>query len=244
MYANATKQRRTRVGSLAEKLYRERHTYLLHIAVKHAASQADAEEAVNDAFAAFIRAFNPDSEAPPLAWLTLTLKRECWGKRRRRNLDRSADYVAVPDAGDAGCYLSSIPSRATTTEQLISDVNEARVALAALKPAERRAIGLIAAGYSYLEVGEITGWTYTKVNRCATEGRATLRRGRLKAATVPSVSALTARLRQTATGVSPQLSAAVIGLAQLARDISARRVCTAGVDLRESALAPGQRTLD
>jgi DNA-directed RNA polymerase specialized sigma24 family protein len=44
-----------------------------------------------------------------------------------------------------------------------------------LKPAERRAIGLIAAGYSYAEVGEITGWSYTKINRCAAEGRAALR---------------------------------------------------------------------
>lgn len=179
MYATSTEQqRRTRVRGLAEQLYRERYHYLLHIAVKNAASEADAEEAVNDAFASFIRAFDPDGGAPPMAWLTLTLKRECWGKRRRRSLDRSADYEAVPDAGEAGCYLSSIPSRATTTEQLICDVNEARVALAALKPAERRAIGLIAAGYSYREVGQLTGWTHTKINRCATEGRAKLRAGR------------------------------------------------------------------
>ncbi len=163
MYArSAEEQRHTAVRALAEQLYRDRHTYLLRIALKNAASEADAEEAVNDAFASFIRAFDPDSEAPPLAWLTLTLKRECWGKRRRRSLDRSADYEAVPDAGEAGCYISSIPSRATDVEQRIVDFDEAHLRLAALKPAERRAIGLIAAGYSYLEVGEITGWTYTK----------------------------------------------------------------------------------
>jgi RNA polymerase sigma factor (sigma-70 family) len=176
MYATSTEQQRgTRVRVLAEQLYRERYHYLLHIAVKNAAGEADAEEAVNDAFASFIRAFAPDSEAPPLAWLTLTLKRECWGKRRRRSLDRSADYEAVPDAGEAGCYPSSIPSRATETEQRVGDLDEARLRLSALKPAERRAIGMIAAGYSYKEVGEITGWTYTKVNRCASEGRARLR---------------------------------------------------------------------
>jgi RNA polymerase sigma factor (sigma-70 family) len=179
MYATSTEEQRgTRVRALAEQLYRERYHYLLHIAVKNAAGEADAEEAVNDAFASFIRAFNPDSEAPPLAWLTLTLKRECWGKRRRRSLDRSADCEAVPDAGEAGCYLSRVPTRATETEQRVADFDEARVALAGLKPAERRAIGLIAAGYSYVEVGEITGWTQTKINRCAAEGRAQLRASR------------------------------------------------------------------
>ncbi len=29
-----------------------------------------------------------------------------------------------------------------------------------------------AEGYSYKEICEITGWTYTKVNRCLTEGKA------------------------------------------------------------------------
>lgn len=55
---------------------------------------------------------------------------------------------------------------------------EAREHLARLKPAERRALSLIAAGYSYREVGEITGWTHTNINRCATEGRAALRSGK------------------------------------------------------------------
>jgi DNA-directed RNA polymerase specialized sigma24 family protein len=32
-----------------------------------------------------------------------------------------------------------------------------------------------AAGLSYTEIGELRGWTYTKVNRCLSEGRAALR---------------------------------------------------------------------
>ena len=42
-----------------------------------------------------------------------------------------------------------------------------------LKPAERRALSLI--GYSYREIGELTGWTRTKINRCAAEGRNRIR---------------------------------------------------------------------
>jgi DNA-binding CsgD family transcriptional regulator len=33
--------------------------------------------------------------------------------------------------------------------------------MARMKPAERRALSLIAYGYSYREIGEITGWTRT-----------------------------------------------------------------------------------
>ena len=34
-----------------------------------------------------------------------------------------------------------------------------------LKPGERLALGLLAAGYSYKEICAHTEWTYTKVNR-------------------------------------------------------------------------------
>jgi len=59
----------------------------------------------------------------------------------------------------------------------IIDLRErARRYLPRLKPQERRALGLLAAGLSYREIGEQTGWSRTKVNRCVSEGRAALRR--------------------------------------------------------------------
>jgi DNA-directed RNA polymerase specialized sigma24 family protein len=48
-------------------------------------------------------------------------------------------------------------------------------ALRRLKPDERRALVLKAEGFSYAEICELNGWTYTKVNRCLAEGRARLR---------------------------------------------------------------------
>jgi DNA-directed RNA polymerase specialized sigma24 family protein len=53
---------------------------------------------------------------------------------------------------------------------------EVRAAMKGLKPQERRVVGLLALGYSYREMMELTGWTFTKVNRCSAEGRARLRR--------------------------------------------------------------------
>ena len=44
-------------------------------------------------------------------------------------------------------------------------------ALGRLKPQEVRCLLLRAEGYSYREICAETGWTYTKVNRCLTEGR-------------------------------------------------------------------------
>ena len=55
------------------------------------------------------------------------------------------------------------------------DVARSREALQALKPAELRALGLLAEGYSYVEIGELTGWSQTKINRLLAEGRAQFR---------------------------------------------------------------------
>jgi RNA polymerase sigma factor (sigma-70 family) len=50
-------------------------------------------------------------------------------------------------------------------------VARSREALRALKPAELRALTLLAEGYSYAEIGEITGFSRTKINRVLAEGR-------------------------------------------------------------------------
>ena len=47
--------------------------------------------------------------------------------------------------------------------------------LACLRPDQRTALLLRAAGYSYREIGQRRGWTYTKVNRALATARATLR---------------------------------------------------------------------
>ena len=173
MYATTNSQ--SEVRELAAELYSDKYRYLLTIARRNAVNEADAEEALQEAFANFIRAFDPRSDAAPLAWLTTTLKRQCWRQRRAAHLDRQVGQEAEPGGAGPGAIIEAIPSGASGPEQLLGRVDEARTKLAALKPAERRTLGLIAAGYSYQEVGQITGFSYTKTNRCAAEGRAALR---------------------------------------------------------------------
>jgi DNA-directed RNA polymerase specialized sigma24 family protein len=86
----------------------------------------------------------------------------------RRTVDESAeDWVALIPSGREG------PEERVESRERIA---RSREALQALKPAELRALTLLAEGYSYAEIGEITGFSATKVNRCLAEGRERFRR--------------------------------------------------------------------
>jgi RNA polymerase sigma factor (sigma-70 family) len=173
MYAEA--KGNAEVRGLATEIYREKRGYLLAIARRKATGNADAEEALQEAFIAFIRHYDPERGAPPLAWLTLTLKRECGAKRRKAHLDRYVGQEAERGGEELGFVLESIPSPLTGLEELAVKRDEARRQLGRLKPDQRTALFLRAAGFSYREIGARRGWSYTKVNRCVNEGRAALR---------------------------------------------------------------------
>lgn len=74
----------------------------------------------------------------------------------------AADPVAQIPAGGGG------PDEQAERREAIA---RSREALRSLKPAELRALSLLAEGYSYTEIGELTGFSRTKVNRVLAEGR-------------------------------------------------------------------------
>jgi RNA polymerase sigma factor (sigma-70 family) len=85
------------------------------------------------------------------------------GYRGRDTLDgASIDPVALIPATGEG------PEEQAERREAIA---RSREALQALKPAELRALGLLAEGYSYAEIGELTGFSRTKINRVLAEGR-------------------------------------------------------------------------
>jgi len=175
MYAEA--KGNAEVRQLAAQLSTEKRDYLLSIARANAVNGADAEEALQETLVSFIRHFDPSSGAPPLAWATLTLKRQCWRQRREAYLGRYAGQEAEPGGEERGFVLASIPSPTTGLEELVLKREDARTRLGRRKPDEQMALILQAAGFSYREIARRRGWTYTKVNRCVNEGRASLRRG-------------------------------------------------------------------
>ena len=104
----------------------------------------------------------------------MTLKRRCWalyrGQRkvgqRTVDLDTAAETHLDPTSSPTfPCVPTSWPKPPRASPSM-------RSRLAKLKPQERQALGLLALGYSYREICELTGWTFTKVNRCLAEGEA------------------------------------------------------------------------
>ena len=95
------------VRELATELYAEKHDYLLAIARRNAHTEADAAEALQEAFVSFMLEVRPERGAPPLAWLTLTLKRQCWRQRREAHLDRHVGQEA--ERGGRSSAPSSMP---------------------------------------------------------------------------------------------------------------------------------------
>ncbi len=169
-----SERRRQLAREIAGTVYAAQRSYLLTIARRHAASKADAEEALQEAFISFIRAYDPGSGAPALAWLTTTIKRECWRRRRRERLDLRAGQEAERGSDDFGFVMESIQSPGASLEERVTERDEGRRRLARLRPDQRTGLGLLGAGFSYREIGRLRGWTYTKVNRCIREGRAAL----------------------------------------------------------------------
>jgi DNA-directed RNA polymerase specialized sigma24 family protein len=165
------------VRRLAAELHADKYRYLLSIARRNAATEADAEEALQDAFAFFLADYDPEAGSPPLAWLTLTMKRRCWRLRDNAHLDRRV--AALPESTHeepTGLIERRVTDVAPIPEQ-VGERDEARRRLRRLKSDERTAIGMLAAGCSYGQVAGIRGWTYSKVNRCVYEGRRSLAAG-------------------------------------------------------------------
>lgn len=170
-----------RAQMLSELLERE-GSVLRRQARLHAPRPADAEDAFQDACVQFLRYYDgPPSEA--ILWMQVVVKRCAWAIGRRASRLRETGFE-LPDAnaGSREVEVSRVDPGLGPEEafERSHDVSERAALLDQLKPDERRALLLLAMGYSYKEIAAGCGWTYTKVNRCVAEGRAALRRKRLR----------------------------------------------------------------
>jgi RNA polymerase sigma factor (sigma-70 family) len=127
----------------------------------------DADEAVQRATLILLTKAPPHSPRRLAGWMHVVTRREALAVRRDRERLLGAEPGESLTGGEP-CPSERAQRRETCRERV-------RL-LARLKVDERRALILKAQGYSYREICELTGWTYTKVNRCLAEGRARLRR--------------------------------------------------------------------
>ena len=152
------------------------HTAALRrVARRYSLCPDDADDAVQRAAEILLTKAPALEHDRLIAWMVVVTKHEALAVRRSRDRLLAGSTWAGDGVLDP---LDSLPSelpgpreRAERSERL----REARRALASLKANERLAIVLQAEGFSYAEICELCGWTYTKVNRCLAEGRAALR---------------------------------------------------------------------
>ena len=159
----------------AAALIGEHGAALRRTAMRFSQRPEDAEDAVQRAAEILIRK-GPELGSPQLlAWMRVVVRHEAFAVGREARRQPFAGSVPAGSGLDPGRSTPSAaePERAIESTERVAD---AAAALATLKPQERRALGLQAAGCSYAEIQAITGWTYTKVNRSLAEGRAALAR--------------------------------------------------------------------
>jgi RNA polymerase sigma factor (sigma-70 family) len=171
----STKQRRRNAQLLQDLLQRKEHL-LRRQAKRHADGPDDVDDALQSAYTLFLERFRGDCE--PLAWLYTTVKREAWAIRRRGWRQRETSSNVPFNGGEldlCDALPSEVPGPIARLERR-DRLAEQMEALSSLKQDERRALWLLGLGLSYAEITQVTGWTHTKINRCVSEGRSTLRR--------------------------------------------------------------------
>jgi RNA polymerase sigma factor (sigma-70 family) len=159
---------RAEIDETALELLARHGAQILATARRYAATPEDAEDAYQRGLEILLTKAPTTSESDLVPWLKTVVKHEAFALRRHR--ERHAPVTDDGDLGDRGTPAAATHDQAERYEHL----RQGAEALRQLKPQEIRALLLRAEGYSYAEICEITGWTYTKVNRCLTEGRRSL----------------------------------------------------------------------
>lgn len=146
-------------------------------AARHSGGVVEAEDVLQDAYVTFLRRFDAPPDAA-LPWLMVVIRHRAWQLAARRRRYQAPIAPSPTDALGPTEQLFAViddrpgpAERFERREQLILRIE----LFDRLKPDERTALLLCAAGFSYREIAAHQGWTQTKVNRCIYEGRAALR---------------------------------------------------------------------
>ena len=168
MLTRRTRPLRGELDEAALELLARHGSQILATARRYAATPEDAEDAYQRGLEILLTKAPTTSEEELVPWLKTVVKHEAFALRRQR--ERHSPVTDDGELGERGSPAAATHDQAERYERL----RQGAEALRQLKPQEIRALLLKAEGYSYAEICEITGWTYTKVNRCLTEGRQAL----------------------------------------------------------------------
>jgi RNA polymerase sigma factor (sigma-70 family) len=159
----------------AVELVARHEATLKRTARRYSLDEEDAEDAYQRALEIVITKAPTTDPRELIRWTQTVTKHEALAVRegRERLLGRGGGGNPALDP------VTLIPALADGPDEQVErreSVARSREALRALKPAELRALTLLAQGYSYAEIGALTGFSRTKINRLLAEGRERFRR--------------------------------------------------------------------
>jgi RNA polymerase sigma factor (sigma-70 family) len=157
----------------AIETYSRHEDALRRTARRYSLCADDADDALQRALEILLLKAPSDDPRELIRWTQTVVKHEALAVKRDRERILSGPAAATPEPGRED-WVAMIPASADGPPERVERreaVARSREALQALKPQELRALSLLAEGYSYKEIGEITGFSQTKINRCLAEGR-------------------------------------------------------------------------
>jgi RNA polymerase sigma factor (sigma-70 family) len=157
----------------AVELFARHEVTLRRTARRYSICADDADEALQRSLEILLTKAPSDDPRELIRWTQTVVKHEALAVRRERERILSGPAAAAAEEGREDwvallpCGADGPAERAERREAMA----RSREALQTLKPQELRALSLLAEGYSYAEIGQITGFSRTKINRCLAEGR-------------------------------------------------------------------------
>jgi RNA polymerase sigma factor (sigma-70 family) len=168
MLERRTRPPRGEIDEAAIALLARHGAQILATARRYAANADDADDAYQRGLEILLTKAPTTREDELVPWLKTVVKHEAFALRRQR--DR-----LTPVSGDGEPHERATAPAATHEQaERYERLRQGAEALGRLKPQEIRCLVLKAQGLSYREICDVTGFTYTKVNRCLTEGRQAL----------------------------------------------------------------------
>jgi RNA polymerase sigma factor (sigma-70 family) len=157
----------------AVEMFARHEQALRRTARRYSLCADDGDDALQRALEILLTKAPTDNPRELIRWTQTVVKHEALAVRRERERILSGPAAAPSEQGRED-WVALIPAQADGPPERAERreaVARSREALQALKPQELRALSLLAEGYSYAEIGQITGFSQTKINRCLAEGR-------------------------------------------------------------------------
>jgi RNA polymerase sigma factor (sigma-70 family) len=162
----------------AIETYAQHEGALRRTARRYSICADDADDALQRALEILLVKAPTEDPRELIRWTQTVVKHEALAVKRDRERILSGPAAVTPEPGreDWVAQLVSPADGPAERAERHEAIARSREALQSLKPQELRALSLLAEGYSYKEIGEITGFSHTKINRSLAEGREKFRR--------------------------------------------------------------------